>query len=208
MRMIDAERLREELLWRNVFLTDNEIDALVDLIDDQPTIFPLNEPLTLDELRAMVGNPVYDCLGQIWYIVESYYDHDLIMTDGTHFNDENKYARVSKRFYCRPTIPAPQWISVEDRLPHNADEVLIYFSDGIVISGDYFDAVGFIPEHFYDGNGGISHWMPKLEPSDKRYKCRYADDNGVCSKLSGNGEIIYCIEGPCPYDMPEEVRNE
>lgn len=41
------------------------------------------------------------------------------------------------------------------------------------------------------------------EPLDKRYKCRYADDNGVCSKLSGNGEIIYCIEGP--YDMPEEV---
>lgn len=83
-----------------------------------------------------------------------------------------------------PTIPAPQWISVEDRLPHNADEVLIYFSDGIVISGDYFDAVGFIPEHFYDGNGRISHWMPKLEPSDKRYKCRYADDNGVCDKFT------------------------
>ena len=63
-----------------------------------------------------------------------------------------------------PTIPSPQWISVKDRLPHNADEVLIYFSDGIVISGDYLDAVGFIPEHFYDGNGKISHWMPKLEP--------------------------------------------
>lgn len=103
-----------------------------------------------------------------------------------------------------PTIPATQWISVKDRLPHNADEVLIYFSDGIVISGDYFDAVGFIPEHFYDGNGKISHWMPKLEPSDKRYKCHYADDNGVCSKCSGNGEIIYCVEGPCPYDMPME----
>lgn len=25
--------------------------------------------------------------------------------------------------------------------------------------------------------------------------CRYADANGVCSKLSGNGEIIYCVEG-------------
>lgn len=40
--------------------------------------------------------------------------------------------------------------------------------------------------------------------ADKRYKCRYADDNGVCSKLSGNGEISYCVEGPCPY-MFEEV---
>ena len=98
MRLIDAERLREELLWENVFLTDNAIDALVDLIDNQPTIFPLNDPLTIDELRTMVGNPVYDCFGQGWYIVESYYGHDLIMTDGTHFNDEDKYAKVSKRF--------------------------------------------------------------------------------------------------------------
>lgn len=116
-------------------------------------------------------------------------------------------SNIMRNWVCRqPTIPAPQWISVKDRLPHNADEVLIYFSDGIVISGDYFDAVGFVPEHFYDGNGKISHWMPKLEPPEKRYKCRYADDNGVCSKCSGNGEIIYCIEGPCPYDMPEDVQ--
>lgn len=43
--------------------------------------------------------------------------------------------------------------------------------------------------------------------ADKRYKCRYADDNGVCSKCSKNGEIIYCVEGPCPY-MFEEVRDD
>lgn len=79
MRMIDAERLKEELLWKNVFLADNEIDDLVDLIDDQPTIFPLNEPLTLDELRAMVGQPVwtvgvsctYDGNWAMWDIIES-----------------------------------------------------------------------------------------------------------------------------------------
>lgn len=39
-------------------------------------------------------------------------------------------------------------------------------------------------------------------------ECRYADYNGVCRKLSGNGEIIYCIEGPCPYDMPGEMRDD
>lgn len=43
--------------------------------------------------------------------------------------------------------------------------------------------------------------------ADKHYKCRYADDNGVCSKCSENGEIIYCIEGPCPY-MFEEARDD
>lgn len=112
---------------------------------------------------------------------------------------------VQSAIAISPTIPAPQWISVEDRLPHNADEVLIYFSDGIVISGDYFDAVGFIPEHFYDGNGKISHWMPKLEPSDKRYKCRYADDNGVCDKFTESEEIVYCTGRPCLYYTPVEV---
>lgn len=99
------------------------------LVKDAPTLAPSNEPLAPEELREMVGNPVYDCLGQVWYIVESYYDHDLIMTDGTHFNDENKYARVSKRFYCRPTIPATQWISVKDRLPEEQKEVLIYLPE-------------------------------------------------------------------------------
>lgn len=60
----------------------------------------------------------------------------------------------------------------------------------------------------YDITGLVTHWMPLPEPPKERYKCRYADDNGVCSKCSGNGEIIYCIEGPCPYDLPEEVRDD
>ena len=182
MRMIDAERLREELLWENVFLTDNEIDALVDLIDNQPTIFPLNDPLTLDELRAMVGNPVYDCFGQVWYIVESYYDHDLIMTDGTHFNDENKYAKVSKRFYCnRPTIPAAQWISVEERLP-DVDKTQSGYEKQYVIAATKNGVRPLIFERacvrdkvvrrwkwvwgrIYDGSP-VTHWMPLPEPPE------------------------------------------
>lgn len=190
MRMIDAERLKEELLWGNVFLTDNEIDALVDLIDDQPTIFPINEPLTLDELRAMVGNPVYDCLGPVWYIVESYYDHDLIMTDGTHFNDENKYARVSKRFYCRPTIPAPQWISVEDGMPPEHDSIFkkhkgtskwlagMYetISDDVNVVLRFEDGTEKVyTSHTTDGvwrklpiigRPTVTHWMPLPEPPE------------------------------------------
>lgn len=59
----------------------------------------------------------------------------------------------------------------------------------------------------YDITGIVTHWMPMPEPPDKRYKCRYADGDGVCSKLSGNGEISYCVEGPCPY-MFEEVRDD
>lgn len=174
MRMIDAERLREELLWENVFLSDNEIDALVDLIDNQPTIFPLNDPLTLDELRAMVGNPVYDCFGQIWYIVESYYDHDLIMTDGTHFNDENKYAKVSNRFYCnRPTIPADQWINVEERLPEEQKEVLIYLPEyDSVEMAALFEIPSLNLKEWAKNEDAymldeVSYWMPLPEPPEE-----------------------------------------
>ena len=58
-RMIDADRMKEELLWGNVFLSAKETNALVDLIDNQPTLTPPNEPLTLDELRQMGGEPVW-----------------------------------------------------------------------------------------------------------------------------------------------------
>ena len=57
-RAIDANRMKEELLWGNVFLSAKEINALVDLIDNQPTLTPPNEPLTLDELREM-DEPVW-----------------------------------------------------------------------------------------------------------------------------------------------------
>ena len=60
----------------------------------------------------------------------------------------------------------------------------------------------------YDITGLVTHWMPLPEPPEKRYKCRYAGNDGVCSKCSANGEIIYCVEGPCPYDMPKGVRND
>ena len=117
------------------------------------------------------GTRHYLNLGPIWYIVESYYDHDLIMTDGTHFNDENKYAKVSKRFYCnRPTIPAPQWIRVEERLPEEQKEVLIYLPEYDSVE---MAALFTIPsmnlrewaqnEDAYMLNE-VSYWMPLPEP--------------------------------------------
>lgn len=39
-RLIDADAMKEELLWGNVYLSDNETNALVDLIGNQPTIDP------------------------------------------------------------------------------------------------------------------------------------------------------------------------
>ena len=61
-----------------------------------------NEPLTIKQLQKMVGEPVYDYLGQEWYVIQEYYDHELTMTDGTRFFDDDEIDGVDKRFYRRP----------------------------------------------------------------------------------------------------------
>ena len=68
----------------------------------RPTLTPPNEPLTIEQLREMVGEPVYDYLGQEWSIIQEYYDHELLMTDGTSFEDDDELDRVDERFYRRP----------------------------------------------------------------------------------------------------------
>ena len=61
-----------------------------------------NKALTLEQLREMNGEPVYDYLGQEWYVIQEYYDHELTMTDGTRFFDDDEIDGVDKRFYRRP----------------------------------------------------------------------------------------------------------
>lgn len=61
-----------------------------------------NEPLTIKQLREMDGEPVYDYLGQEWYVIQEYYGHELTMTDGTRFFDDDEIDGVDKRFYRRP----------------------------------------------------------------------------------------------------------
>ena len=61
-----------------------------------------NEPLSIEQLREMEGEPVYDYLGQEWYVIQEYYDHELTMTDGTRFFDDDEIDGVDKRFYRRP----------------------------------------------------------------------------------------------------------
>ena len=122
-------------------------------------------------------------------------------------------SNIMRNWVCRqPTIPAAQWIRVEERLPG-------WSGDYICVSRDKNGREWVIPAEwsremktwfgrFGEIRNKVTHWMPLPEPPDKRYKCRYADDDGVCDKLSGNGEIIYCVEGPCPYDMPEGVWDD
>ena len=66
MRMIDADRFREIMeQWKKDCLADNDTqgaDIISDVIlqlDDVSTLTQPNEPLTLDELREMDGEPVW-----------------------------------------------------------------------------------------------------------------------------------------------------
>lgn len=61
-RAIDANRMKEELLWGNVFLSAKEINALVDLIDNQPTLTPPNEWVSVEERRPQAGHDVISLL--------------------------------------------------------------------------------------------------------------------------------------------------
>ena len=66
VRPIDASRFGEILeQWKKDCLQDNDTqgaDIISDVIlqlDDMPTLTPPNEPLTLEQLREMNGEPVY-----------------------------------------------------------------------------------------------------------------------------------------------------
>lgn len=74
----------------------------IEYVEYAPTLTPQHESLTIEQLREMVGEPVYDYLGQEWYIIQEYYDHELLMTDGTSFEDDDELDSVDERFYRRP----------------------------------------------------------------------------------------------------------
>lgn len=101
-RVIDADRMKEELLWGNVFLSAKETNALVDLIDNQPTLTKPNEPLTLEQLREMDGEPVWIDDEKTWALLQVW-DGDNIdavfpMPRGC-FHAENV---IGKKIFRRP----------------------------------------------------------------------------------------------------------
>jgi hypothetical protein len=79
-RAIDGGTLRDNLTDiygdgnRLVYLND-----VLDLIDEQPTLTPPNEALTLEQLREMDGQPVWDSSLRCWGIVKSEKDGDVFL---------------------------------------------------------------------------------------------------------------------------------
>lgn len=108
MRPIDADAMLAELrpitqeMEHSAVTIADMSNIMRNWVGRQPTLTPPNEPLTSDELRQMDGEPVYDYRGQEWYVIQEYYDHELTMTDGTRFFDDDEFDGVDKRFYRRP----------------------------------------------------------------------------------------------------------
>ena len=116
MRLIDAVSLSEGIeLHRKSTDQECEMDrqwavgynagldrALYSIAYAKTITPPPNDPLTLDELREMDGDPVYDWMGYEWFVVSEVTDDEVIMTDGTVFDiDEDSVNSAVGRFYRR-----------------------------------------------------------------------------------------------------------
>ena len=103
MRPIDADRLLKMMShWKPYMDMDNVRDA----INKMPTLTPPNEPLTIEQLREMDGEPVWVVLVDEkfsglngWYLVHHGSAY-LARIDDWELDDD-KYG-VEWLAYCRP----------------------------------------------------------------------------------------------------------
>lgn len=70
MRLIDADAFRDWWLYngKNVHIYDT--NDILDSIDNWPTLASLNEPLTLEQLRQMDGQPVWVEDVEHWALID------------------------------------------------------------------------------------------------------------------------------------------
>ena len=100
MRLIDAEPLEEILRSRCAQCSDDHgslsgaISGCLKLVRVQPTIAsPPNDPLTLEELREMDGEPVWNDTMKQWAIVDTH--------DRRTINVCGRWRPLSDRYYRR-----------------------------------------------------------------------------------------------------------
>lgn len=77
VRAIDLDALKKYI--KKTDLTAVERGALLQAISNMPTLTPQNEPLTLEQLREMDGQPVWDSSLRCWGIVKSEKDGDVFL---------------------------------------------------------------------------------------------------------------------------------
>ena len=178
-RMINADALQElcnkriKDTWNNKTAPVSWAEAYADFKDDInsiPAFAQPGNPLTLEQLREMDGQPVWDEDVERWALVSvsdagkwKGVPFALFVRDGGRFEWD-----IEDHGLCmHPYPPAQQrWIPVSERLPERRRRVLCWLS--------YPDIEEIIVENQYYGNGmwmveseAVTHWMPLPEPPEE-----------------------------------------
>lgn len=107
IRPIDADELKNQIkhMPRTVNPDLVQYKLVQAIIADMPTLTPPNEPLTLDELREMDGEPVWVELYQAWALVEVK-QNGSVMFYGNSFSCS--YSRTWQVYRFRPYRRPPE----------------------------------------------------------------------------------------------------
>lgn len=103
MRLIDGDKLRARAC--EIFLCaepgsaeERRFAFVLGLIDSEPTIAPPpNDPLTLEELREMDGEPVWCARWGVWGLVDIGFSAVITRKGDLDINDEGIHERLYRR---------------------------------------------------------------------------------------------------------------
>ena len=169
-RMIDADALQElcnkriKDTWNSKTAPVSWAEAYADFKDDInsiPAFAQPGNPLTLEQLREMDGQPVWSEDVERWALVSvdnvggwKGVPFVLFMENGAKFNWNVEIRKLTLYSYPPAHIDRSGWISVKERLPKTGT---VLVTDGkIVITA---------PSSSVTKDGlAITHWMPLPEP--------------------------------------------
>ena len=108
-RAIDADavldRYYAEFEKQDIFDGSQDRDWLMRCIEEAPTLTPPNEPLTIEQLREMDGEPVWVELYQAWALIEVK-QNGSVMFYGNSFSCS--YSRTWQVYRFRPYRRPPE----------------------------------------------------------------------------------------------------
>ena len=111
MSLYDNDSYSEEFMEEVYKLLADDPDnsranEIIDLFDNAPEFNPPNEPLTLEQLREMDGEPVWvefeDGSGGLWGIVHITIFAQIVFANGLHCTIGERYYGKSYKAYRRP----------------------------------------------------------------------------------------------------------
>lgn len=97
MRLIDADSLKERLPDLHGGIAEIICESVREIVDQEPTILPPNDPLTPEKLRKMDGEPVWNDTIKKYALVDAGWWDGI----GRTINSNGKYRLLDDRYYRR-----------------------------------------------------------------------------------------------------------